>query len=71
MLAAVDDPPWGSHPFARSTPHRAAAPVIPPAAAPGLGQHTGSILIDLLDYAPREVERLIDAGVVSTDEPVS
>ncbi len=71
MLVEVDDPDVGSHLFARSTPHLSAAPEIPTAAAPGLGQHSRSILMDLLEYAPQEVERLIDAGVVSTDEPVS
>ena len=68
MLVDVDDPDVGTHVFARTTPHLSAAPQIPTVAAPGVGEHTRSILMDLLEYDSAEVDRLIGAGVVSAGE---
>ena len=68
MLVEVDDPEVGPSTFARTTPHLSAAPEIPTGAAPNLGQHTRSILQELLDYESEQVDRLIEAGVVGASE---
>ncbi len=68
MLVEIDDPEVGPSTFARTTPHLSAAPEIPTGAAPNLGQHTRSILQELLDYESEQVDRLIEAGVVGASE---
>jgi formyl-CoA transferase len=64
MLVEVDDPEVGPHTFARTTPHLSAAPEIPLQPAPNLGQHTRSILQELLGYTIEEINRLAQEGVV-------
>jgi formyl-CoA transferase len=64
MLVEVEDPEVGPSTFARTTPHLSAAPEIPTEPAPNLGQHTRSILEELLGYDPGQVDELISAGVV-------
>ena len=54
----------GSHRFARTVPHLSAAPDLPAAPAPDLGQHTRPVLEDVLGYSPAEVDGLIAEGVV-------
>ncbi len=68
MLVEVDDPDVGAHTFARTTPHLSEAPEIRTEPAPNLGQHTRSILEELLEYGTSEVDGLVKAGVVATDE---
>ena len=68
MLIEIDDPDVGLYTFARSTPHLSAAPEIPTLPAPDLGQHTRSILQELLGYSLDEVDQLIEEGVVATNE---
>jgi formyl-CoA transferase len=69
MLVDVDDPEVGTYTFARSTPHLSAAPEIPAAAAPALGQHTREVLEGLLRYSASDVERLAADGVVGLPVP--
>jgi CoA:oxalate CoA-transferase len=64
MLVEVDDPEVGPHTFARTPPHLSAAPEIPLQPAPNLGQHTRSILQELLGYTVEEVNCLAQEGVV-------
>ncbi len=68
MLMPIDDPEVGTFRFARSPLHfsNAPAPLVRP--APNLGQHTRSILEDLLGYDGGEVEALIAGGVVEAGE---
>jgi formyl-CoA transferase len=68
MLVEVDDPEVGAHVFARTTPHLSAAPDIRTDPAPNLGQHTRSILQELLEYSPEEVDTLVEKDVVATDD---
>ncbi len=66
MLMSIDDPEVGAFRFARSPPHLSQAPDPPVEPAPKLGQHTHSILRDLLDYGPDEIDRLIVEKAVQT-----
>ena len=68
MLVEVDDPQVGPHRFARTPPHLSAAPEIRTDPAPNLGQHTRSILQELLGYRADEVDQWVAEGVVATDE---
>ncbi len=68
MLLDIDDPDVGPHTFARTTPHLSSAPDIRAAPAPNLGQHTRAILEELLGYSETDVDRLVEQGVVATDE---
>jgi crotonobetainyl-CoA:carnitine CoA-transferase CaiB-like acyl-CoA transferase len=68
MLVEVDDPEVGPWTFARTTPHLSAAPEIPTRPAPNLGQHTRSILQELLGYSSVEVGRLVEEGVVGISD---
>lgn len=65
MLVTVDDPVAGPRKYARSPVHLSAAPKIPTDPAPRLGEHTRSILQDLLGYEEADVERLSSEGVVT------
>jgi formyl-CoA transferase len=64
MLVTVDDPVAGPRSYARSPLHFSAAPEIPTAPAPQLGEHTLSILRDLLAYDEAQVRQLHGQGVV-------
>jgi formyl-CoA transferase len=64
MLVEIDDPEVGPNIFARTTPHLSTTPEIPVDPAPNLGQHTRSILQELLGLSSAEVEELSRAGVV-------
>ncbi len=66
MLMDVADPEVGTFAFTRTPPHLSAAPDLPAEPAPNLGQHTRPSLEDLLGYTPKEVDGLVDAGVVET-----
>ena len=66
MLVTVDDTVAGPRTFARSPLHLSSAPEILTEPAPQLGQHTRSILGDLLDYSDAEIDQLRDQGVVGT-----
>jgi formyl-CoA transferase len=64
MLATVDDPVAGPRRYARSPVHLSSAPEIPTDPAPQLGEHTVTILRDLLGLTEAEIERLVDEGVI-------
>jgi CoA:oxalate CoA-transferase len=64
MLVTVDDPVAGPRKYARTPLHLSAAPEIPTAPAPQLGEHTRSILRDLLGYSQEQIEDLANQGVV-------
>lgn len=66
MLISVDDPVAGPRQYARSPLHLSAAPEIPAAPAPQLGQHTRPILADLLGYHEAEIAGLEEQGVIQT-----
>jgi formyl-CoA transferase len=64
MLVTVDDPIAGPRQYARSPLHLSSAPEIPLAPAPRLGEHSRSILRELLDYDRDKNDRLIKDGVI-------
>ncbi len=64
MLVTVDDPVAGPRKYARTPLHLSAAPEIPTAPAPRLGEHTRPILRDLLGYKELEIEQLEEEGVI-------
>jgi CoA:oxalate CoA-transferase len=64
MLVTVDDPVAGPRKYARSPLHLSSAPEIPTEPAPQLGEHTRTILSDLLGYDEAEIERLLGKGVI-------
>ncbi|MEA3338677.1 MAG: CoA transferase [Chloroflexota bacterium] len=66
MLVTVDDPVAGPRQYARSPLHLSSAPEIPTAPAPQLGEHTRSILQNLMGYDENEIEQLCDQGVIET-----
>jgi crotonobetainyl-CoA:carnitine CoA-transferase CaiB-like acyl-CoA transferase len=68
MLATVDDPVAGPRKYARSPLHLSEAPEILTAPAPRLGEHSRSILRDLLGYDEVEIERLRGEGVIQVWE---
>jgi formyl-CoA transferase len=67
MLVTVDDPIAGPRKYARSPLHLSSAPDIPTRPAPQLGEHTSTILRDLLDYKEAEIEALHEQGVVASN----
>jgi formyl-CoA transferase len=66
-LVEIDDPVAGPHAFARTPGHLSSAPEIPKEPAPGLGQHTREILVELLGHDDGSVDELIDGGVLGGD----
>jgi len=64
MLISIDDPVAGPRKYARSPLHLSAAPEIPTAPAPQLGEHTRPILGELLEYSDAQIERLRDQGII-------
>lgn len=64
MLVTIDDPVAGPRKFARSPIHLSSAPEIPCEPAPQLGEHTRTILQEVLGYDEAKIERLRDEGVV-------
>jgi formyl-CoA transferase len=64
MLVTVDDPVAGPRKYARTPLHLSAAPEIPTGTAPRLGEHTVSILRDVLGYDEELVNDLVRQGVV-------
>lgn len=70
MLVSVDDPVAGPRKYARSPLHLSSAPEIPAEPAPQLGEHTQTILKDLLGYGDREIAQLHDQGVIETQNPI-
>jgi formyl-CoA transferase len=64
MLVTVDDPVAGPRRYARSPVHLSSVPEIPTDPAPQLGEHTFTILKDLLGLDEAEIERLVDEGVI-------
>ncbi len=68
MLVTVDDSVAGPRKYARSPLHLSSTPEIPTTPAPQLGEHTHSILRDLLGYDQSKIERLVAEGVVTTSQ---
>jgi formyl-CoA transferase len=64
MLVTVDDPIAGPRKYARSPLHLSSAPEIPTTPAPQLGEHTSTILRDLLGFDESEIEQLKEQGVI-------
>lgn len=64
MLVTVPDPVAGPRKYARSPLHLSSAPDIPVEPAPRLGEHTQTILKDLLGYGDNEIEQFEDQGVI-------
>jgi len=64
MLMTVNDPDVGEYRFARTPPHLSAATELPANPAPRLGEHTRSVLEEMLDYSAGEVDTLAADGVV-------
>lgn len=64
MLVTVDDPIAGPRQYARSPIHLSSAPEILASPAPGLGEHTRSVLQELLGYDESEIEQLEKEGVI-------
>jgi CoA:oxalate CoA-transferase len=64
MLVTVDDPVAGPRRYARTPLHLSSAPEIPTAPAPQLGEHTRTVLRNLLGYEEAEIDRLRDKGVI-------
>jgi formyl-CoA transferase len=54
--------------FARTVAHVSANPQLPAEPAARLGQHTRTILQDVLGYSGTEVDALVSEQVVQTDE---
>lgn len=69
MLMQIEDPEVGEIEVARSPLHLSAAPDLPAAAAPGLGEHSRAVLSDVLGYAPDKIDGLIAAGAVEAPTP--
>lgn len=65
MLVTVDDPVAGKREYARSPLHLSACPEILADPAPRLGQHTRSILGELLGYGEEDLEQWATEGVVA------
>jgi crotonobetainyl-CoA:carnitine CoA-transferase CaiB-like acyl-CoA transferase len=68
MLVTVDDPIAGPRKYSRSPLHLSSAPEIPTEPAPQLGEHTRTILGDLLGYDEAEIEGLLGKGVIGLGE---
>jgi len=66
MLVDVEDPELGPHTFARTPTRLSAAPEIDAVPAPRLGEHTRSVLGDLLGLSDADVDALVADGVVAT-----
>jgi formyl-CoA transferase len=64
MLVTVDDPVAGPLKYARSPLHLSAAPEIPTASAPKLGEHTRTVLGDLLGYDEVLIDQLLEKRVI-------
>jgi formyl-CoA transferase len=63
MLVDIDDPIAGPRKYARSPLHLSSTPEIPTEPAPGLGEHTDSILKEL-GFTPSEINKFRDEGVI-------
>jgi crotonobetainyl-CoA:carnitine CoA-transferase CaiB-like acyl-CoA transferase len=64
MLMPIVDREVGEYRFARTPPHLSAAPELPASPAPRLGEHTRSVLEEMLGYSGAEVDALATDGVV-------
>ena len=69
MLMQIEDPEVGEIEVARSPLDLSAAPDLPAAAAPGLGEHSRAVLSDVLGYAPDKIDGLIATGAVGAATP--
>ncbi|MFZ5632180.1 MAG: CaiB/BaiF CoA transferase family protein [Bacillota bacterium] len=64
MLLEVDDPVAGKRVYARSPVRMSKMKEVPNLTAPGLGQHTDTILKDLLKYDEKEIQRLRKENII-------
>jgi crotonobetainyl-CoA:carnitine CoA-transferase CaiB-like acyl-CoA transferase len=64
LIMTIDDPEVGQHRFARSPVVLSGAEPIPTRPAPRLGEHTRSVIVDLLGHSEAEYERLKQEDVV-------
>ncbi len=65
MLAEIEQPEIGRIKVAGSPIHLSETPGEVYAPAPLLGEHTGEILKDLLDYSDEDIALMEDEGVIN------
>lgn len=63
-LLTIDDPDVGSYRFARTPVMLSESPEIGTDPAPHLGEHTSSVMTDILGYSSEQVRRLRETGVI-------
>ena len=71
MFRNVEHPGIGTVLTASTPLAFAAAKRVPPGVAPGLGEHTGAVLADLLGLDAAAIEAMRAAGTIGTTEPGS
>jgi crotonobetainyl-CoA:carnitine CoA-transferase CaiB-like acyl-CoA transferase len=64
LVTQVPHPTAGSVPNVALPLHFSGTPVVPPVAAPMLGQHTDEVLQELLGYTEEKVQELRALGVL-------
>jgi formyl-CoA transferase len=66
LVTRIPHPTAGEVPNIASPLQLSATPVVPPAAAPALGQHTAQVLRDLLGLADDRIASLAAGGAIAT-----
>ncbi|MDH3463895.1 MAG: CoA transferase [Acidimicrobiia bacterium] len=64
MLIPIDDPVVGEYQFARSPVLLSSAPEPKTSPAPSLGEHTSSVLTEVLGYSEADLEHMVEEGVI-------
>ncbi|MDH3190680.1 MAG: CoA transferase, partial [Acidimicrobiia bacterium] len=64
MLIPTDDPVVGEYQFARSPVLLSSAPEPKTSPAPSLGEHTSSVLTEVLGYSEADLEHMVEEGVI-------
>ncbi|MFQ5343262.1 MAG: CoA transferase, partial [Anaerolineae bacterium] len=66
MLVDIEDPQFGAYKFARSPMMLSSSPNIETRRPPRLGEHTRSVLQELLGYDDPELDELQVAGIIES-----